>query len=123
MFSKNTDNPLLKIIQNAEPIKETKANDILLDLMDSKHNIDLKTEIDNPKALSVIMLISKYLNRIKYHKSSLALQKWKEFYVNYMVSDKRKGRKEVVEVLKALAIYENQQESNEPINLMSNLAK
>lgn len=94
--------------------------DIVSSLL-SDDNIEMKTEITNPYALTTLMTLAHYL---KEHGEPLAykiLKFWKNKLLKYMVSNKRMSRNEITEILKGYFAFERQKEKQ--ISLTSNLAK
>ncbi|MEJ2248197.1 MAG: hypothetical protein P8Y70_01565 [Candidatus Lokiarchaeota archaeon] len=96
------------------------TNEIVLALLNDD-NLDLKTRIDKPFSLTLIMLLSDYLEKHNAKKSCLALEKFKNLLNTFKVSQNGLSRKEVTEILKANRFIE--QERNEEIGFNTNLAK
>lgn len=71
---------------------------ILRALMESK-DIELKTEIPNPLGLAKLKALSVYLKAEKYKDSSGTINAFIEYFLKYMVSNKREGRKEIVQAI------------------------
>lgn len=74
-------------------------------------DLPLKTQIDNPMLMSVIdtltdnLIIDKDKKQYKLPKTYQTLNSFRVWYRINMVSDKRKGRLEVIEALRTLRDY------------------
>lgn len=97
-----------EIIDDMKPsVDETSLNQILISLISDKRNISLKTELHNPKALAVLSMLSDYFERKEYTITSGVIDKFIETYMEYMVSNKRRSRKEIIKALTAWFEREN----------------
>lgn len=74
---------------------------ILANLMDSQ-NIELKTEINNVPAISVLKVLSNYFAEKGLKKSAAVLNKYIDNFLMYMVSSGRKGRLEIIDAVKGM---------------------
>ncbi len=83
---------------------------ILNNLLNSDKNLALKTEINKPKKLAILLTLAKYLKSQKYIKSHNLIIGFIDTYLIYMVSNKRKSR---IEVIKALS---NLKEQSDDLN-------
>lgn len=88
-------------------LDETSLNQILISLISDKKNISLKTELHNPKALAVLSMLSDFFRRKKYLITAGVIDKFIETYMEYMVSNKRRSRKEIIQALTAWFEREN----------------
>lgn len=68
-------------------------------------NIALKTDIENPEALSILKALSVYLHTKGLKNSSTTLNTLIKYYIIYRVSHNRKGRFEMIEALRASKDY------------------
>jgi len=85
----------------------TEGNDISLqqilnNLLDGKHNLDLKTQIIKPKILASLKVFSELLGKLKYIKSQEVLESFIKTYLRYMVSFERQSRKEIIKAVSSL---------------------
>lgn len=85
----------------------TEGNDISLqqilnNLLDGKHNLDLKTQIIKPKILASLKVFAELLGKIKYPKSQTVLESFIKTYLRYMVSFDRQSRKEIIKAVSSL---------------------
>jgi hypothetical protein len=88
--------------------------------MDSD-NIELKTEIKNPYALTTLSLIGDIFKQ-KLGKDDInykTIKFWIKLLLKHMVSNKRKGRSEIAEILKGFVEI---QKEKERVNATTNLA-
>jgi len=79
---------------------------ILVSMISDKENISLKTEINNPEALTFIYMFQTYVKLRGYEKYGKFLLDSINIYLEYMVSNKRKSRKEIERILSSW--YEKQ---------------
>jgi len=75
--------------------------EILSNLLDKK-DLELKTEIHNPRFLTILKMISIQLEIRKYPLSFQVLDKYIYWFLIYMVSYKRESRKEIIHALSYL---------------------
>ena len=80
-------------------VDDLSLNKILISLISDKKNISLKTELHNPLGLSVLNMLADYFESKDYPISAGILRDFIETYMEYMVSYKRKSRKEVIKAL------------------------
>lgn len=80
-------------------LKEEKAIGILNDLINAKENLDMKTEINNPLSLSALKTLSHYIKKRNLNITSYYINYFIKVYLRYMVSNKRRSRKEIVNAL------------------------
>jgi len=103
-----------------EVVNSPTTLDIVSSLMDDK-NIVMKTEITNPYALDTLMTIAEYLKKHGEVAGHDLIVYWVNLLLKYMVSNKRKGRQEITEILKGYFTAEREKEKQ--LSLTSNLAK
>lgn len=94
--------------------------DIVSSLMSSK-NIEMKTEIINPYAMDTLMTLAHYLRNHNEQLGAKLIEYWVDKLLIYMVSNNRKSREEITEILKGYFTAEREKEKQ--ISLSSNLAK
>lgn len=85
----------------------TEGNDIsiqqiLNNLLDGKHNLDLKTQIIKPKVLASLKVFAELLGKLKYPKSERVIESFIKTYLRYMVSFERQSRKEIIKAVSSL---------------------
>ena len=98
-YIENTDSNVLKKL--TETNIDPSIQHILQSLISGKGNISLKTEINNPTSLALLSLIGTWFKGKGYIKSSKTIESFIQLYMEYMVSNKRKSRKEVIKALSA----------------------
>lgn len=99
------DNPLKDIMDDVDITYQK----ILNLLIDSKQNLQLKTQIDKPKELASLVSIAYTLKLYKYTKSYKTIMDFIKTYLEYMVSYKRLGR---LEIIRALTPIESKRDTN-----------
>jgi len=78
---------------------EPAYKEVLNLLIDGDTDIDLKTEINKPKEITTLKLLSSVLGDLNYIKTAKSLSLFIEYFSRYMFSNKRKSRKEIVQTL------------------------
>ena len=112
------DNPF----KNKKPnINKLTPIDATMMLLNKDNDIETKTEIDNPLALSGITLYQRYFEKKGLDKPAKTLKKWTDTYLTYQISNKRKSRSEFVKV--AQLLLANELNESKKISLGTNLAK
>lgn len=96
-----TDNPDANNLSNILTTSKIAPSlqDILISLISDKSNITLKTEIHNPLALTLIKMFGGFFERKGYTITANYIEMLINTYLEYMVSNKRKSRKEVIKAL------------------------
>lgn len=74
--------------------------DVINQMMTAGEDLDLKTEIKNPRAEAVIEVVIQFCEDNNLKKPAKTLKTFLLYYHRFMVSYERGGRKEMVEVLK-----------------------
>ena len=95
MSSLIRENPLKDLSES----NEISIQKILINLLDGKKNLDLKTQIDKPKELASLVSLANYLKQHKYPISYNTIMKFITTYLRYMVSYNRMSRKEIIKAL------------------------
>lgn len=95
------DNPDSEILnQIIKPSVNTPSlQQVLISLISDKDNIELKTEIHNPFALTLINMFGKLFKDKGYEGTSQFIDTLISIYLAYMVSNKRKSRSEIERIL------------------------
>lgn len=95
------DNPDAQFLnQIIKPVSEVPSiQQILLALISDKDNIELKTEIHNPFALTLINMFGKIFKKKGYARTDKFIADLIQIYLEYMVSNKRKSRTEIEHIL------------------------
>lgn len=81
------------------PVDIDETYEKILRALLQSNDIELKTEIQNPLALARLKALATYLNSVGYVKSKKTIEDFIEFYLKYMVSNKREGRKEIIQAI------------------------
>lgn len=101
------------------PSDDISLQQILNNLLDGKHNLDLKTQIIKPKVLASLKVFAELLGKLKYKHSQTVLETFIKTYLRYMVSFERQSRKEIIKAVSSLF----EQESKDIVSKMTkNLA-
>lgn len=79
-----------------EGIDQTSYEKILSQLL-TEGNIDLKSDLKNPMALTQLASLSKWCEKEKLTKTQEMIDSFIEKYLRYMVSHNRKSRTEIVQ--------------------------
>lgn len=87
-----SSNPLKSLSRDTE----ITIQQILNSLMDGKKNLALKSHIYKPKKIATLKVIAKYLKGIGYLISAKLVKDFIKFYLEFMVSYNRLGRKEII---------------------------
>lgn len=69
---------------------------------ESDENVDLKTEIHQVRAITVLTVFRDFVKSMNLSKSYATLQSFLQYYLRYMISHNRESRKEFIEALKLL---------------------
>lgn len=96
-YIENKDQKILKNL--TETNIDPSIQHILQSLISDKGNISLKTEINNPTALALLNLLGKWFKSKGYTTSFKTIDSFIQLYMEYMVSNKRKSRKEIIKAL------------------------
>lgn len=72
---------------------------ILNNLMDSSHNLPMKSRIPKPLNLAVLTMVGKYYGSRHLPNSQLLVSGFVDILLEYFVSDKGKGREEIIKAL------------------------
>lgn len=91
------------------PSEDISLQQILNNLLDGKHNLDLKSEIFKPKDLASLKIFGEFLGKLKYPKSQIVIESFLKTYLRYMVSYERKSRTEIIKAISSLFEIENKQ--------------
>lgn len=95
------DNPDSQMLnQIIKPTSDVPSiQQILLALISDKDNIELKTEIHNPFALTLIKMFGKLFQKKEYTGTATFISDLIQIFLEYMVSNKRKSRTEIEHIL------------------------
>lgn len=88
----------MSILDDIETRSEVSLHNILVNLLD-KNNIEMKTEISNPSAISVLVIIAIHYKKRGLEVPYVILKSWIKRYLEFMVSHDRLSRKEVIQAL------------------------
>lgn len=72
---------------------------ILNNLMDSSHDLSMKSRIPKPLNLAVVTMIGKYYGKRKMPDSKTFVEDFVEVILQYFVSEKGKGREGIIKAL------------------------
>lgn len=79
--------------------KDITYQEILINLIDGKDNLDLKSEINQPKELASLYVLAKYLDNSNFPNTAKVIKYFITRYLRYMISYKRQSRKEIIEAI------------------------
>jgi len=94
---------LEEVFGNAED--EVNLEKILAELL-KKDDIEMKTDIENPQAVSLAMTTADYLESRNMNKTAKLMRQMVNYTLLYNVSKGRKSRTEIVEAFKAMYMLE-----------------
>ena len=110
--SKDVVNPFDKIFGTMTVTEEiNEFSEVINKFFNDDENIDLKTEIHNPKAVASLMLVADYCKQLGQIRPAKVLYNFAKYYKKLMVSYKRGGRKEFFDMEK----FRKQMESDEEL--------
>lgn len=98
----NPDDLLLKKFTATD---DTTIQQILISLISDKKNLTLKTEIQNPKGLASLYTLKEYFISIECPITAKIINSFIDIYLEYMVSNKRRSRKEVIHAISHLSEF------------------
>ena len=84
------------------PIDDISLQQILNNLLDGKHNLDLKSEIFKPKDLASLKILAELLGKLSFNKSQTIIESFIKTYLRYMISFQRKSRSEIIKAVSSL---------------------
>jgi len=96
----------MKGLEDLTQIKDVSLQDILVNLLDGEHDLDLKTRISNPKDLAALKVFSNALKGYKKKRSSKRINYFVKKYLRYMVSYKGMSREETIRAI--IGLYEQE---------------
>ena len=97
------------------------SEDILNLLLTFDENIEMKTEINHPKKIASLLIFAEFLEDHNYPISSERIISFCQKYFKLMVSNKRQGRKEIIEAYQGLR--PTVQDNDEFKSLIANFGK
>jgi len=100
-----------KALNELIEVKDISIQEILSNLLDGEHNLDLKSHIFKPRRLSILYILGSYLDNSKMNQSSEIIAEFLQVYLRYMVSFKRLSR---TEIIKAISNMLKSKENNIP---------
>ena len=95
----------MSILNNDDDFQEQSfkgLHDILINLLDSSHSLEMKTEVHNASALACLKAIARVYEKRGLNLCYNVLDKWIFEYLELMVSHKRESRNEIVQALQYL---------------------
>ena len=104
---------IIKKLGLMQSVKNVSYQQILNNLMDSEHNLGMKSRIPKPLNLAVLESVGVYEKSLVLDKSSELVEHLVKTLLVYFVSDKGLGRKEVVHALAPMIDAERQKQSSE----------
>jgi len=93
-------------------VKNVSYQQILNNLMDSEHNLGMKSRIPKPLNLAVLKTVGEYEKHLKLEDSSTMVKNIVDTLLVFFVSDKGLGREEVVRALSPMIDAERQRKLN-----------
>lgn len=91
----------MSLLDEFEKLNDVTAEEILTNLMQAE-NIEMKTEIKKPLQLAKLYVLKTLLQNTGFNTASNIIDTFIQKYLVYMVSDKRKGRKEIIEAVSGI---------------------
>lgn len=105
------------LFDEMEEVEDISLQQILNNLLNAENNLNLKTQIEKPKQLASLFILSKYLKQHNFKKSGKILEFFINTFLEYMISYKREGRKEIIRALTNLIEVEKRRISKLTENL------
>lgn len=97
---------MMKGLDDLTQIKDVSLQDILVNLLDGEHDLDLKTRIKNPKNLAILKVIAMAIKEHKWKRGSSVIYFFIESFLRYMVSHLGKSRDETIRAI--IGLYEQE---------------
>lgn len=91
----------MSLLDEFEKVGDVTAEEILTNLMQAE-NIEMKTEIKKPLQLAKLYVLKELLQDAGFNTASGIINAFIQKYLVYMVSDKRKGRKEIIDAISGI---------------------
>lgn len=91
--------PKSSIFEELVPVDETDSFERILNNLLNPEQITTKTEIQRPLNLSKLYTFARWLENEKLEKSAQIVDSFIDIYLEYMVSNQRKSRKEIIQAL------------------------
>lgn len=87
------------LFDEMEEVEDISLQQILNNLLNAENNLNLKSQVERPKELASLFILSKYLKQYNFKNSGELLQLFINTFLEYMISYKREGRKEIIRAL------------------------
>lgn len=94
--------------------------DALKEMIDEDSNILMKTEIPNPRYFAVLQSLEHFLSKNGLNSSSNFLNHFIKYFTKDMVSKDRKGREEMIEIVRAMSDNAEPEEDEQHSGLFKN---
>lgn len=94
-----------------KPVKAITTLTVLNNMINGDENVDLKSDISNPKALALLNIIGKLYAERGFDTPALYIEKFIEIFLRYNISRNRLSRKELTEVLSSQVALERQKDN------------
>lgn len=94
-----------------KPIKPLTTLSVLNNMINGDDNVDLKTDISNPKALALLKIIGNLYSERGFDTPALYIKNFIDIFLRYNISRNRLSRKELTEVLSSQVALEKKSES------------
>ena len=104
-MSKESDNIFDEFIESTD----LSLQQILNNLLDGTHNLDLKSQIFKPKQLASLKVFGQFLGAFKFNKSQELIECFIKTYLRYMISYERQSRKEIIKAIANLFEIESKE--------------
>ena len=87
------------LFDGMDEVDDISFQQILNNLLNAENNLNLKTQVNKPKQLASLFILSKYLEKNNFENSGKLLESFINIFLEYMISYRREGRKEVIRAL------------------------
>jgi hypothetical protein len=91
----------MSLLDDFEKVSDITAEEILTRLMKAD-DIELKTEIKKPLHLAKLYVLKELMQDAGFNTAGEIIDRFIQKYLVYMVSDKRKGRREIIEAVSGI---------------------
>lgn len=101
----NENNPVIGGLFQSKPTQDIKR-EIVVELLNSESRLDEKTELGNPVRWACLYSMKEYILNLGLKYTAEIIEKFIKKTHKFLISKDRKGRKEYIEALNAIALME-----------------
>lgn len=93
--------PDFDVMKDFQTGNDVRMEDILQELLNGDRDLDLKSEIHNPRALASLNVFALASKEVGFLESDNYLREYIRVYLRYMFSNNRKSRSEIIDAITA----------------------